>query len=88
MVEERLDHLMTLQEEISLAHNVSRVDSTMEILVEGSDGDISVGRSYRDAPEIDGLVVVQGELELGKMHSVRITGAMQHDLLAVPADDI
>jgi ribosomal protein S12 methylthiotransferase len=42
---------------------------------------ISVGRSYRDAPEIDGMVLVEGELPVGEIVPVRITGAMAYDLI-------
>ena len=45
---------------------------------------LSLGRSYRDAPEIDGLVWVEGEVEPGEMVEVRITGAMEYDLVGVP----
>jgi ribosomal protein S12 methylthiotransferase len=41
---------------------------------------ISLGRSYRDAPEIDGLVLIEGEVPLGDIVPVRITGAMAYDL--------
>jgi ribosomal protein S12 methylthiotransferase len=46
----------------------------------------SLARSYRDAPEVDGLVVVPGVLPVGKMTRVRITGAVEYDLVgeAVP----
>jgi ribosomal protein S12 methylthiotransferase len=56
----------------------------MDILVEGVDKDISVGRSYRDAPEIDGLVIVQGNLPIGEISKVQVTGAMAYDLIARP----
>lgn len=46
---------------------------------------ISLGRSYRDAPEIDGLVLVEDEVEPGEMVEVRITGAMEYDLVGVLA---
>ena len=66
---------------------------TLAVLVEGhgagedeSGADtgevISLGRSYRDAPEIDGYVLVEGELPLGEIVPVRITGATTYDLLA------
>jgi ribosomal protein S12 methylthiotransferase len=45
---------------------------------------ISVGRSYRDAPEIDGLVLVEGAVEPGQMVQVRITGALEYDLIGSP----
>jgi hypothetical protein len=44
---------------------------------------ISVGRSYRDAPEIDGLVLIEGEAPVGQIVPVRITGAMTYDLTGV-----
>jgi ribosomal protein S12 methylthiotransferase len=44
---------------------------------------ISVGRSYRDAPEIDGLVLVEEAIEPGQMVSVRITGALEYDLVGM-----
>jgi ribosomal protein S12 methylthiotransferase len=61
------------------------VGQTLDILVEGHGDGLSVGRSYRDAPEIDGLVIVPGELPLGEMVPVRIDGAMTYDLTGYPA---
>ncbi len=78
--EERLRRLMELQESISLKRNQSLIGKKMNILIEGSSDGISVGRSYRDAPEIDGLVIVEGSVPLGTMQPVQITGAMTHDL--------
>ena len=40
-----------------------------------------MGRSYRDAPEIDGLVLVQAELPVGEIVPVRITAALEYDLV-------
>ena len=42
---------------------------------------VSLARSYRDAPEVDGLVVIPGTLPLGKMGQARITGAIEYDLV-------
>jgi len=42
---------------------------------------VSLARSYRDAPEVDGLVVVPGLLPVGQMAQVRISGALEYDLL-------
>jgi ribosomal protein S12 methylthiotransferase len=82
--EARYDRLMTLQQGISLACNQSFVGRTLPVLIEGLDGDISLGRSYRDAPEIDGLVIVEGKLPVGELLPVRITGAMAYDLSGLP----
>ncbi len=50
-------------------------------MVEGQGDGLSVGRSYRDAPEIDGLVLIPGSVPVGEIVPVRITGAMEYDLL-------
>lgn len=52
----------------------------MDVLIEGAGDGISLGRSYRDAPEIDGMVIVQQEMPAGEIVKVRIEGAMVHDL--------
>jgi ribosomal protein S12 methylthiotransferase len=79
---DRLDRLMTLQADISLARNQTFIGRTLDVLIEGVDEEqaISIGRSYRDAPEIDGLVIVEGNLPVGELAKVRISGALTHDL--------
>ncbi|MGD9145406.1 MAG: 30S ribosomal protein S12 methylthiotransferase RimO, partial [Anaerolineae bacterium] len=78
---ERYDRLMSLQQEISLEINQAQVGRSLDVLVEGQGDGLSVGRSYRDAPEIDGMVLIPGDLPLGKIVPVRITGAMEYDLV-------
>jgi len=91
---------MSRQQDISLARNQLQVGRTLQVLVEGQgeveyetpdplpgDGEteiMSIGRSYRDAPEIDGLVLVEDAVEPGRMIEVRITGALEYDLMGVP----
>jgi ribosomal protein S12 methylthiotransferase len=82
----RLEYLMELQQGISLQINQSYVGKTLDVLIEGFDNGISVGRSYRDAPEIDGMVFIEGKLELGQIVPIRITGAMAYDLTGVPVE--
>ncbi len=82
--EARLDELMTLQQPISLSRNQEQVGRVLPVLVEGFDNGVSIGRSYRDAPEIDGYVVVPGELPLGEMVPIQISGAMVYDLTGTP----
>jgi ribosomal protein S12 methylthiotransferase len=81
--EERLERLMTLQEAISLDKNQAFIGKTLDVLVEGKNEGMSVGRSYRDAPEIDGLVIVDGEAPIGEIVPVKVTGALTHDLSGV-----
>ncbi len=82
----RFEALMELQQGISLQVNQSYVGRRLDVLVEGFDNGISIGRSYRDAPEIDGMVLVEGKLDLGQIVPVRITGAMAYDLTGRPED--
>ncbi len=77
---ERYERLMTLQQPISLGKNQSLVGQTLDVLVEGQGDGLTVGRTYRDAPEIDGLVVIEGDVPQGEFVPVRITGAMEYDL--------
>jgi len=78
--EERRGRLMALQQAISLDKNQAFVGRTLEVLIEGTGDGISVGRSYRDAPEIDGMVLIQGAWPTGELVPVRITGASVYDL--------
>jgi ribosomal protein S12 methylthiotransferase len=79
--EERKARLMEQQQRISLKKNQFFIGKTLNVLVEGKGDGISLGRSYRDAPEIDGMVIVEGDLPVGEMVPVRITGAMAYDLV-------
>ncbi|MCB0117829.1 MAG: 30S ribosomal protein S12 methylthiotransferase RimO [Anaerolineales bacterium] len=81
--QERYERLMELQQNISLQVNQSYVGKTLDVLVEGFDNGISVGRSYRDAPEVDGYVVIEGKAEVGDIVPVKITGAFAYDLTGV-----
>lgn len=79
--DQRFEQLMLIQEEISLRKNRQFIGKTLPVLIEGSGDGISVGRSYRDAPEIDGLVILeQEELPVGSLVNVHITDALVHDM--------
>jgi ribosomal protein S12 methylthiotransferase len=78
--EERRSRLMELQQSISLEKNHRFVGRTLPVMVEGFKDGLTIGRSYRDAPEIDGLVLIEGEIPVGEMVPVRITGALAYDL--------
>jgi len=78
--QERYDRLMELQQGISLEVNQSFVGKTLDVLIEGQGDGLSLGRTYRDAPEIDGMTIIEDELPVGEIVPVRITGAMAYDL--------
>ena len=79
----RWEQLMEIQQGISMERNQTFVGRHLDVLIEGQGDGISLGRSYRDAPEIDGLVMIEGDLPVGEMVLTRITGAMVYDLSAV-----
>jgi ribosomal protein S12 methylthiotransferase len=81
--QERYERLMMLQHGISLEKNQAYIGQTLDVLVEGLGDGLSMGRSYRDAPEIDGLVIIEGDAPIGEMVPVTITGAMPYDLSGV-----
>jgi ribosomal protein S12 methylthiotransferase len=91
--EERRARFMAVAEEVSAAMLQSRVGSTMQILVDSAPGmgkKGGVGRSYADAPEIDGVVrllppeKISKTLKVGEFTKARIVGAQGHDLVAQP----
>jgi ribosomal protein S12 methylthiotransferase len=84
--QDRLERLMLLQERISMSNNQALVGKVLDVLVEGVGDGITLGRSFRDAPEIDGLVISDGEAEVGGFIKVQINGAMAHDLTGVRVD--
>ena len=79
--EDRLARLMQIQQPISLEKNQAFVGKTLPVLVEGYGEGLSLGRTYRDAPEIDGLVIMEEEPPIGDIVPVQITGAMVYDLV-------
>ena len=83
--QERFDRLMDLQQNISLQVNQSYVGKTLDVLIEGCDDGLAIGRSYRDAPEIDGLVIIEAKAKIGEIVPVKISGAMAYDLTGIPA---
>lgn len=85
--QERRARVMELQQRISLKKNRKLVGRKMAVLVDGAGDGISVGRTYRDAPEVDGMVIIQRELPVGEIIRAHITGAMEYDLLARPEQD-
>lgn len=79
--EARRAQVMAVQQQISLARNQAQVGRILDVLVEGHDNGYTTGRSYRDAPEVDGLVLFPGQYGAGEMVRVRINGAMEYDLV-------
>lgn len=83
---QRYSELMQVQQGISLAINQSWIGKSLPVLVEKVEGGEFVGRSYRDAPEIDGLVYGKGQVRPGEIINVKVTGAEPYDLFGVTED--
>ena len=81
------DEIMELQQEISYEKNQDLIGSVHRVLIEGYlvDDDVYVGRTYRDAPGVDGIVFVSAPYELisGSFVDVKITEANEYDLTGV-----
>lgn len=89
--EERRDVIMELQQEISYDFSKSMVGKTLEVMIEGkvADENAYVGRTYMDGPGVDGMIFVQTAEELmsGDFARVRVTGAMEYDLIGELEDE-
>jgi ribosomal protein S12 methylthiotransferase len=83
--EERLTRFMELAADISAARLAAKVGRTLEVLIDTIDGDKAIGRSYADAPEIDGQVRLRrrADLRIGQRVNVKITGSDHYDLTGI-----
>jgi ribosomal protein S12 methylthiotransferase len=79
---ERYQRFMELSAEISAKKLAEKVGRRMQVIVDRSDGELAIGRSKGDAPEIDGTVRIHGakKLKTGDWANVRITAAGAYDL--------
>ncbi len=83
VAQQRLDELMKIQAEIAHEKNQDKIGSIIEVIVDGTDDDYILGRSYGDAPEVDNLVLIsypEEDCELAPLVKVKITGADTYDL--------
>ena len=83
--EERRDVIMAMQQEIAFEKNESRIGQEMDVMIEGylPDDDVYVGRSYMDAPDVDGFVFLSTSWHLvtGDYVRVQIVQAQGYDLI-------
>jgi ribosomal protein S12 methylthiotransferase len=83
LVTERLRELTELQDEITAARRDVLIGETVSVIVDSQ----GIGRSHREAPEIDGIIRVSDDLSVGSIHQVAIVGAIGPDLIAEGASD-
>jgi ribosomal protein S12 methylthiotransferase len=82
---ERQSRLMEIQREISSEKNSELVGSELKVLVESVEGDVYVGRSYRDAPEVDGEILINSndnEIVPGNFYFAEVYDSDEYDLFA------
>jgi ribosomal protein S12 methylthiotransferase len=90
---ERRDRVMAAQQEIAFAFNESLIGREMDVLIDATAADpalreagLMVGRTYADAPDVDGVCYVEGpDIEAGDLVRCTIVGASGYDLVARPA---
>lgn len=84
----RVDELMAIQEQISLEKNEAKVGNTYKVIIDRCEGDYYIGRTEYDSPEVDDEVIISSKKKLkqGSFHQIRITQAMENDLLGVVVD--
>lgn len=86
------DEIMELQQEISLDKNMELVGTIQKVIIEGysPEDNVYVGRTYRDAPNVDGMVFVECDYELisGTIVDVRINEAGPYDLIGGITDEL
>jgi ribosomal protein S12 methylthiotransferase len=87
----RQRQLMEVAQQVSLIRNRTMVGREIDVLVESAaahrrevEAGLVVGRSYRDAPEVDGLVLLEGEFAPGDFVRAKVTQALPYDLVAAP----
>ena len=81
--EYRKNELMGIQREISLKKNHTFIGKTVKVVIDDIEGDYFVGRTERDAPEVDGEVLIKAEdrlLKLGAFYNIAIYDCNDYDL--------
>ena len=83
--EDRQADLMELQQEIAFELAEDMIGKELIVMIEGkvADENAYVGRTYKDAPNVDGLIFVESDIELmsGDFAKVKVTGALEYDLI-------
>lgn len=89
--EERRDAIMELQQEIAFLRSENMTGRVLEVMIEGkvADENVYVGRTYMDAPNVDGLIFVNTDVPLmsGDFCLVKVTGALDYDLIGEMSDE-
>ena len=78
---DRMDAIMLLQQGINLNKNIARIGNKERVLIDmHSEDGTSIGRSYRDAPEVDNFIRIDEKLSIGEFVDVKIMEAFEYDV--------
>ena len=77
----RKNEILELQHEISLEKNESFIGKRLRVLIDESQGNVTVGRSEYDSPEIDNIIHIKGAAEVGVFHDIQIIEANEYELI-------
>ena len=77
----RKNEILEIQHEISLEKNESFIGKTLKVIVDESEGEVSVGRSEYDSPEIDNIIHIKNTAEVGTFNDVEILEANEYELI-------
>ena len=82
--ESRLEEIMTIQEDVALESNQSKIGNTMTVVIDREEPDYFVGRTEFDSPEVDPEVLIDKDdrLTVGNFYDVEITDALPFELMA------
>lgn len=89
--QERGNHVMELQEKISLEINREKVGKTLKVLIDRVEGGNFIGRTEYDSPEVDNEVIINAShnyLRIGDFAAIRINDATEFDLYGVPVSAV
>lgn len=81
----RQKQLMKLQEEISYQKNLTLINKKLKVILDSKEADLFVARSYREAPEVDGEILISYDIEnykIGNFFNVEIFDCNEHDIFA------
>jgi len=77
----RKNEILELQHEISLEKNESFIGKILRVIIDESQGNVTVGRSEYDSPEIDNIIHIKGTAEVGVFHDIQIIEANEYELI-------
>ena len=89
--EERKNILMEIQKNISYDNNRKLISKNLNVLIERKEGEFYIGRSYRDAPEVDGEILIpvaKSGVGFGKMYNTKIYNCNEYDLFGKITNDM